>query len=181
MVEFWESLCCETATHDVTFKSEDGTVGAHHLILARASPVLAAMLLSAMREGSSKCVDVKSTPSKAVMFFLELLYSGTSFSEVDSTIALSSLELAHQWQVDRVVALLEHALETMLTDETFERIAGAAVLKDLSELKKACLRFARSSTEIQQKSDGGELPQVVLKFLGKSAEPKSSAKKRRIF
>eukprot|EP00930_Biecheleria_cincta_P058687 TRINITY_DN44491_c0_g1_i1.p1 TRINITY_DN44491_c0_g1~~TRINITY_DN44491_c0_g1_i1.p1 ORF type:complete len:366 (+),score=66.06 TRINITY_DN44491_c0_g1_i1:75-1100(+) len=181
VVEMWESLRVQTSTHDVTFRTDNGTIGAHQIVLSRASPVLAAMLSSSMVEGQSKCIQVETAKKNAVTFFLELLYSGTSCSDIDSSIALSALELSHQWQVDGVTMMLEGALEAMLEDANFDSIAQAAALKDLRRLKSVCVAFASKSRAVQLNLRSRNLPHAVLLLLGKEGPPKSEVKKRRTF
>jgi hypothetical protein len=151
VVEMWERLFAAKDSHDVTLVTADGPVTSHSFILAQASPVLAAMLSSTMREGCQKRIDVKDASSKGASFFLELLYTGTSDADIDCSDALVALDLSHRWQVKGVTAMLTRALENMITDEGFIKIAEAAVLKDLPNLQKACIAYASQSSTIQDK------------------------------
>jgi len=181
VVDLWERICGATSTHDVTFVTKDGEVTAHELVLTQASPVLAAMLQSSMREGGDKCIQVKDASKTGVLFFLELLYTGSSCSDPDVQAALSALDLAHRWQADGVVTMTEKALETMLSEESFPRIAEAAALKGLADLKKACTGFAACSKAVKQKIKEGDFPKVVLDMFGVIADTKPASKKRRTF
>merc|ERR1719335_1770952 len=114
VVEMWERMLNARSSHDVTFRTKDGAITAHLSLLSQASPVLDAMLSSGMRESTEKCIEVKDVSSKAMSFFLELLYTGTTCSDADARTALPALDLAHRWQVDGVVAMMSRALEGML-------------------------------------------------------------------
>jgi len=184
VVELWERVFHASSFHDVTFKTADGAVTANNLVLSQASPVLAAMLSSTMREGTEKCIEVKDVSSKGATFFLELLYTGMTCSDIEdigSAAALSALDLAHRWQVTNVVGMTARALESLLTDETFASIAEAGALKGISELKEACMAFAAGSSIVKQQVKDGKLPQVVLELLGERAGSKHDSKRRRTF
>merc|ERR1712113_803680 len=162
------------------FDTSTGPVGAHTLILANASPVLAAMLASAFREGENKFIAVKESSGTVVSFLLELTYSGTTTVEVEPSIALEALDLAHRWQVHFVVEMLERSLHSMLSDDTFESIAEAAQLKGLQRLMTSCMAFAAKSEKIQKALKRNRLPSPILKLLGKfDAGEAPQAKKRR--
>lgn len=181
VVELWERMYNARSSHDVTFRTKDGDITAHLAMLSQASPVLDAMLSSGMRESTEKCIEVKDVSSKAMSFFLELLYTGATCSDVDAKSALPALDLAHRWQVDGVVAMISRALEGMLEDDNFSDIAEAAVLKGLIELKRTCATFATDSAGVQRQLNEGKLPVIVSEFLGRPTDSKTPAKKRRTF
>ncbi|CAE6956150.1 unnamed protein product [Symbiodinium sp. CCMP2592] len=56
-LSLWESMRDLTSSHNVIFEGSDGEVTAHDQILMLASPVLKAMLQSAMKEGSSRRIQ----------------------------------------------------------------------------------------------------------------------------
>lgn len=181
VVDLWERISRNTATHDVTIETASGPVTAHRLVLTMASPVLAAMLSSTMREGCNQRIDVKDASQEGASFFLELTYTGTSCSDVDHSVALVALDLAHRWQVDHVVAMVSRALEDMLNDSNFSIIAESAVIKELPDLKMRCKTFAANSSALKKKLKDGKMPQCVLELLGKAPEPKVQPKKRKTF
>merc|ERR1719401_1576987 len=139
------------------------------------------MLYSTMREGSQKRIDLPDTSEKGLTFFLELLYTGTSTADLDTSVALEALDLAHRWQTQGVVAMLVCALKDMITDKNFATIAEVAAFKDLRELKSVCKTFASNSSHVQKQLKDGKLPRRVLELLGKPTESKTEAKKRRTF
>ena len=53
VVDLWEAVLDMSTTHNVTFETADGTVTAHDHVLMASSPVLEAMLQSAMNLGCS--------------------------------------------------------------------------------------------------------------------------------
>eukprot|EP00811_Abedinium_folium_P035442 NODE_8232_length_1512_cov_8.294585.p1 GENE.NODE_8232_length_1512_cov_8.294585~~NODE_8232_length_1512_cov_8.294585.p1 ORF type:complete len:344 (-),score=108.42 NODE_8232_length_1512_cov_8.294585:245-1276(-) len=178
VIELWEKAGADKASHDVTFETATEAVTAHACCLSLASPVLAAMLSSGMKEGRKKIIQIKDSPAKAAAFFVELIYTGSSTAEFDVAVALGALDLAHRWQVPGVIKMLEHALARSLTDETFASVAEAAVLKSLPELTSACEAFAGDSHAIQQRVQAGTLPHAVLELL-KGEQPQQAAVKRR--
>ena len=56
---------------------------AHDVVLAVASPVLAAMLESTMAEGTSKCIQVKDSSAAAVGLFLDMAYMSATDTELE--------------------------------------------------------------------------------------------------
>merc|ERR1712046_420444 len=119
-----------------------------------------------MVEGTRRSIEVRDTPSQGVQFFLDLLFTGTSCLDFDHSIALAALDLAHRWQVNAVVTMLEGVLQKMLSDESFGSIAEMARLKGLTGLADACLNFADNSAAVQRNFQAGTLPQQVLDLLG---------------
>lgn len=182
VVHFWERIYGASCTHDLTFETADGKITAHCLVLAQASSVLSAMLSSSMREGCEKKIDVKDASSKGVSFFLDLLYTGSSCSDVGFKEALVALDLSHRWQVGHVVTMVTGALEGMLTDESFTAISESAALKGLNDLIKSCKSFGDKSKSVQKLLKEGALPQAVLDIWGMPSKcHEVPSKKRRMF
>lgn len=184
VVDRWEAILRDTVTSDVVLDSRGGAVWAHSNVLINASPVLKALLSSAMIEGQHKRINVSDTPMDAVRFFLELMYTGgTKRDDVDAAIALSAIELAHRWAITDVVDMIERCLKSLLSDETFVEIACVAQMLQLGNLSQVCVSFAAGSRSIQSKlSQGSSLPTPVLKLLGRPESSIShSRKKRRMF
>jgi len=75
VVGIWERCLEDGSTADVALVSPDGRTQAHSVVLGNASPVIAAMLASGMREGERREVCVQE-PSRVVELFLRLLYTG---------------------------------------------------------------------------------------------------------
>lgn len=177
VIETWDKMLRDEGSHDVVLKTSTQPATAHSCILSIASPVLAAMLASEFREGVRKHIDVTDRPAAAMSLLLELAYTGAASSALnDVAVVLAALDLAHRWQMQNVVDMLERALQNNLSDEAFSRIAEAATLKGLHALKTSCIGYARSSAGVQADIANGQLPNVVLKLLGRSSPP---AKKRR--
>ena len=184
VIERWEAIRNMTATHNVTFATADGPVTAHDIALIAASPVLSAMLQSCMTEGSRKHIQVKDSSAAGVSLFLDLVYASSTCSEVQYKTALEALDLAHRWQVEGVVRVLEEILQGMITDSSFIDIASAATLKSLFGLEKACATFAQNSKAVRRMSQNGELPPALKKLLGHAAtasDTSAAKKKRRTF
>ena len=73
IAELWEKFLAAKASHDLTIEAADGLVTAHAHMLKVASPVVAAMLESPMKEGKEQRIEIKDAPSGAVSLFLEIL------------------------------------------------------------------------------------------------------------
>ncbi|CAE7270533.1 unnamed protein product, partial [Symbiodinium microadriaticum] len=180
----WEAVLEMTDTHNVTFETADGEVTAHDHILMATSPVLKAMLQSTMKEGSNKRVQIKDSPSAGVSLFLEMLYTTATRAEPDYRTVLAALDLAHRWQVQNVLPLLESGLLGLLSVDSFAAIAEAAALKGLERLQRSCASFGTKSTEVQEMLKKGSLPSVVCKLLGQHTDvslEQQARKKRKFF
>ena len=165
-VDLWESMRDSTSSHNVIFEASDGEVSAHDQILILASPVLKAMLECAMREGTSRRIQVKDSSSAGVSLFLDVLYTSSTHQDLDHKTMLVALDLAHRWQVHGPVQTLCTALQRMIDAESFVPIAEAAVLKGLPTLERACASFGRADDQVQTMLKKGAFPAVVHKLLG---------------
>ncbi|CAE7891265.1 BT4 [Symbiodinium necroappetens] len=184
VVDMWESIRQMTPTHNVVFETADGEVSAHDLILVTASPVLKAMLESTMREGSSKRITVKDSSGSGVRLLVDMLYTSSTRDEPDYKTVLVALDLAHRWQVNGMVPVLEGILPAMVTVESLVAIAEAAMLKGLQKLQQACKTFAANNSQVKTMLDRGPIPVEVRQLLGEPADPSPEGgrqKKRRTF
>ena len=181
VVDMWESIREMTHTHNVIFETADEEVSAHDLILVAASPVLKAMPQSTMKEGSSKRIPVKDSSGSGVRLLLDMLYTNFMRDDPDCKAVLVALDLAHRWQVDRIVPVLAGILMEMITVESFVAIAEASILRGLELLQRACRTVATNSSELET----GAFPREVRKLLGEPEAPAAAAcrdfKKRRTF
>lgn len=179
VVDLWEMMCEDTATHDVTLEAMDGRVTAHVAVLSKGSPVLSAMLASGMSEGWKRTIEVKDASVQSVKLCLMLLYSGATTAEFSHEVALTALDLAHRWQISNVVAMLENALTEMISDETFLSIAETAKRQGLVSLMTACRKFGTDSKVVQEALEARTLPGPVLELMGALGERPKPSKKRR--
>jgi len=92
VVDTWERCLKDRASADVDLVSPDGRACCHSLILARASPVVAAMLASGMREGQSREVMLQE-PVRVAELFLSLLYTGCLPQEPERSAEIPTLFL----------------------------------------------------------------------------------------
>merc|ERR1719329_848165 len=150
---------------NLTLHASDGICTAHANLLMATSPVVNASLTSAMKERSSMSINVEDCPLAALNLFVELVYTGGSAEDVTASIATHALKLAHRWQVDDVVSMVEKLLIELLEVDTFEEIASTAHLLNLTELERACISFARENSVIQQKLRSQSLPKPIAKML----------------
>lgn len=176
VLDVWEKFSADKQWHDLVVQGIDGEVTAHAAFVACVSPVVASMLASNMKEASSKRIEV-DVSKKALSFLLELLYTGCSSKAFCTrSFGLQTLDLAHRWQIDHVVEMLQNPLAQHLSVENFPEVAESAVLKDLQKLKMACRNFAFEHPEVM--SD--DLPQAVQEWL-QLRKPARVNKKQRIF
>mmetsp|Transcript_60438 Transcript_60438/g.141348 ORF Transcript_60438/g.141348 Transcript_60438/m.141348 type:complete len:343 (-) Transcript_60438:74-1102(-) len=186
VMDLWEKVRSMTSTHNVTFDTADGHLTAHDHILSAASPVLEAMLLSAMREGANKRISLPDSTKKGVSLFIDMLYTTSTHSEPDHKTMLEALDLAHCWQVPNVIDSATRALQEMITPGTFEAIAEVAVRLKEETLQAACATFGTQDATVQEALRKGKLPVAVRQLLGhtdsQAADAEASAaKKRRVF
>lgn len=153
VVATWESALADTASADVAIRvrtangrEEGDEVQAHSSVLQGASTVLKAMLSTqSMREGAQKVIEVVGCTTHAVRLLLALIYTGTVSSAdegPDVNTILSTLDLAHRWQLLHVVQMLASAAAQRVDAESFEAAADAALRLELPVLLSACRAFA---------------------------------------
>lgn len=179
VVDLWELMYQDSASHDFSFEARDGSVTAHAAVVSKASPVLAAMLTTGMSEEHQRRVALKDASAESVRLFLSLVYTGSTTMDFGYSEALAALDLAHRWQAFTVVGMLENALNEMISDSNFAFIAEAAKLKGLVCLTTACRRFASSSDAVQKALNTGTLPKPVMELMGALRQEPSSSKRRR--
>merc|ERR1719482_449153 len=75
VVTIWEHCFKDHARADITLLCTDGRAKAHSLLLSQASPVVAAMLASGMREGESREISLPQS-LRVVELFLALIHTG---------------------------------------------------------------------------------------------------------
>lgn len=181
VVDRWAAMLQDGSQHDLTIQAADGECTVHASILRRASKVVEALLQAPMQETTSKRISLEC-PEAAVRFFLELVYVGGISDDVSADTALHALDLAHRWQVDDVVLMLERYVSGLITVETFEEIATSAQILSLPSLKRACTKFAERP-DIQQKIGSGAFNKNVMMLVGRKTfgEAIVPKKRRRMF
>jgi hypothetical protein len=163
----------------VTIETAGAEVTAHRLVLSAVSPMLKAALSG--RWGEPSRVRASSSSAEAVSLLLDLAYSGTSARDFDHKLALEALDLAHEWQCDSIVLMLEGALVPLITNASFEAIALAAAVKELVPLREACARYAKISDEVGVNLDNkkyGAAVQDMLRPPKKGAEQPAKRPRR---
>lgn len=103
---------------------------------------------------------------------------GTTASHIRTQ--LTALDVAHRWQVQHAVAVLEQALACELREirwwfttvrhhaeqmQSFELMCDAAALHELPVLRAACQRFGRESREVQGHFEQGGFGQTARREL----------------
>ena len=110
---------------------------------------------------------------------MELVYTGGSSEDVTANTAAQTLELAHRWQVDDVVRMVENFILGLLTEETFEDIASSSQLLNLPNLKRARIAFAEASSAIQLEAESKTFNNSVMALLGCTPREEHQKKKMR--
>jgi len=158
VVEMWERILNAQESADFTIvcrgkggsDSSAGTVVAHQVVLKAASRVLRAMLSGPFKEGAAEQVEV-DCDAEPVRLLLSQMYTGKEVdtADVPLDVILSSLELAHQWDVGAAVASLEAAAAKAIEDASFGRAAEIAYRLHLQQLVDACAAFAKASEHVK--------------------------------
>lgn len=158
-VDLWSCVLVDTNSADVRLECGAEEVRAHSLVLSKASPVLGAALQAPMLEGSSRVLQVPGVSSAAVQLVLDLAYTGQlSGASGGARTELEALDVAHRWQMQPVVRLLETLLAEQLREKAgsssleaslVSEILEAALLKDLKELVSACEWLVSESEDLR--------------------------------
>ena len=166
-VSQWERILNDKSSTDIILKCKSGkTVSAHTWMLKTASHVLSAMLSVGMAEKQSKCIDVSDTQEASVKLFLEACYCGcVKAQKRDWKIVLECLDLAHRWQVDFIVMMMQKLLVPLVSNASFDGLCEAASLKDLSVLKTALKEFGTTNKVIKGRFEKGEIPEACLPYV----------------
>ena len=178
MVNFWDELRHDESTHDVLLDTSDGHVGAHRLVLGRASSALHVMLSSGMLEGQQQRIVCQDTSTPAMGLLLDLVYTGSTTRAVALESGLGAFELAHRWQVQHVLPMTERLLVGLLDHASFERIAELAVLKGSGDFERAVAAWAKASREVKCSLDAGRYSHALRKLLGKDEKPAATRKRK---
>lgn len=157
VVEMWEDILLQEQGSDVQLQVIGSTgqlagnaLRAHSVVLRRVSRVLGAALSTPMQEGNTGIIRVEGVSAEAVRLCLHLIYTGTTCSDSPKpALLLQALDLAHRWQVNHVVSMLERGLANLVSGATLAEIFEAAVLKDLHVLRNVCKAFAAKDVKHQ--------------------------------
>ena len=154
-------------------------------MITLSSAVVGTMLASPLAEGHTRSIPLPDCPAVAARFLLDLVYTGTTQIELDDDTFLATLRLAHRWQMESVVAMIETALTRRLQTGNFEDLAEAAELLELPALRRSCKLFAKANVTIAGRLGRRDLRPAVLRLLlpppPSAASVAASAKKRRTF
>jgi len=178
VIDFWDEMRRDDSKHDVMLDTADGPVGAHQMVLTRASSMLAAMLSSGMREGQEQRIPCEDTTANATGLLLDLLYTGSTTQDVTLDNGLSVFELAHRWQVQHVLPIAERLLIQLLAYPRFESIAELAVLKGSRSFEQAVSKWGKASKMVKNQLDAGGFSPAVRKLLGEDDEPAVTRKRK---
>ena len=120
LLNFWEGLLRNESSHDVVLETAQGSVGAHRLVLSGASSVLSAMLSSDMTEGREQRIQCTDATKESMLLLLDLMYTGSTTAEaIRLDGAVGAFELAHRWEIQHVLPMLERLLAGELSDANF--------------------------------------------------------------
>jgi len=164
------ALIDDRDTHDVTFKTSDGSsVGTHRAMVATGSPVFRAMLYGNMRESSEKVIELKNVSSETFQYLLTFIYKGkVSFN---FTNCLDVLDAAHYFGIDALESLcVDYIYDTLTIDNSYEVISFAHK-KDYQVLLQKCLSLMFiHAVDMIRSPQFKELPTEVLFAFFESSE-----------
>lgn len=184
LLSTWEAALMNASAADVSICAQNEVVvPAHSLVLSAASKVLAAMLQSTWKEGSERWIRVEDCDGQSIRLLLSLLYTGSVPEEVGLELEtlMSSLALAHRWEIDYVVESLSSALSEKIDMKSVESIADFALRLHLESLLVPCRSFM-----VEAKDKLGKklkAPAVKAEFIRitkqMEADPEAPARKKR--
>ncbi|XP_053392572.1 BTB/POZ domain-containing protein 3-like [Mercenaria mercenaria] len=153
--------CCMTEIYDkklwtdVKFRckdhDDDERIYAHKTILAARSPVFQAMFFGTFTESKEE-VPLKDAEKGIFDLFLRYIYSDAVTLEGDTASEL--LQMAHLYQVPRLVQVCADFLEKNITPENACEILTLALGYEISSLKEACCTVIDQNARQVLRSDG---------------------------
>jgi len=163
-IELWRRLMEQEETTDLVLRCPDGDVRMHTVVAMSASRVLSAMLRWPSPEPEQRSNDphrmvvVLEDRQEVVEAWRLLVYTGLPPpAGVSTELLLDVLALSHRWQ-DHLLekGLLTAALARRVVDrDSCGVVLDAALVRNIPELRSACLAFARESREVQQLWESG--------------------------
>jgi len=152
-INLWANVLDDASLADVHILAGDSRFPAHAVVLCNVSQVLKAMLHSDMQEGRRKQIDLEGVKPAAVRLLLVHVYTGC-FEGNGRCISdeLEALSLAHRWQIDNTVQVLERSLVAYIREELqshtpdmqaahLSSLSNAAKLHNLGFLAHACCEY----------------------------------------
>jgi len=149
---------------DFTLEFEGGELACHRLVLAGASPVLAAMLENQHREAREgrAAIDLPAAVGRAFVryIYLEEIEEGILKEEV-----VTFLELGEKYQVEKLKELAEEKMMQLLDKGTMVKFLMAGDLFRAARIKAAALRLGKlhlAWLRGEGREELRELPQELL-------------------
>ncbi|CAO2149771.1 unnamed protein product [Urochloa humidicola] len=139
---------------DVTLEVDEETFRAHRSILVARSPVFKAELLSPMEEGTSAacCVSVKNITARVFKALLHFIYTD-SLPDIDEGEAMAMVQqlltAADRYGLKRLKLICENKLCNYIGTTTVGTILALAEQHGCDGLKKACLEFLMSGSNLK--------------------------------
>ena len=145
-VKLLSGLLDDPSSHDVTFKTSDGgSVSAHRLIIAAASPVFHAMLYGNMKESNEKEIELPSVDANCLQNLLTFVYTG----QVETTLAENqSLLLAARYF--NITTLETKCIDTIvgsLTDLNWCKLTAFAKQQQFDALLEQCYVYMQNNLD----------------------------------
>ena len=182
LLNFWEGLLRNESSHDVVLETAQGSVGAHRLVLSGASSVLSAMLSSDMTEGREQRIQCTDATKESMLLLLDLMYTGSTTAEaIRLDGAVGAFELAHRWEIQHVLPMLERLLAGELSEGKFERIGELAVAKGSRAFEAAVAKWGKASARVKRALEAGSYSPALRKLLGKNDAAVAPSRKRKSF
>ena len=135
-----ECLLKDPTTHDLTFKTADGNLGAHRAMIAASSPVLHAMLYGKTKESKESEICLSSTNADILKKIFTFIYGGAV--QVSSDECLALIQAAHYFDIAALETKCGEVLvSTLDVDYNFSSIITFAVEHQLDLLFTQCLEL----------------------------------------
>ncbi len=153
---------------DFTINAGERRFKVHKLLLATRSPVFRAMIDSAMKEGSSSCVNIEDHSPEVVKEMLTYVYTGQAPNV--KKLVEDLLSIAHKYQLDSLVLMCGKELRNRLTPGSAVLTLRQAEKYAIKPLKTACLKYALGNFKQVEKSAAfsalkTEEPELYLELL----------------
>ncbi|RWR99678.1 BTB/POZ domain-containing protein 9-like protein, partial [Dinothrombium tinctorium] len=151
---------------DICFVVENERIFAHKLILAINCHYFRTLLYGAFAESKSNEIVLRQTPKAAFLLILHYIYKGyVNCEQMSVNESLSLLSLAHEYQIDELVSLVEKQFkDDALNLENIVDIYNVAFHCEIESLINKCLLFLELNSE-QVVSDHSLFASLPLSLL----------------
>lgn len=130
------SLLDNTSTYDITFKTSNGSVSGHRVVIAAGSPVLNAMLYGGLKESTENEITLPSIDAETFKALVSFIYTGKI--NIDPENCYKILDASNYFNISVLLDRCVNFIETLLNSENVCTIAVFASDKIIDSLLKIC-------------------------------------------